>query len=94
MEGLEIALETNLQQIKLAVGRTNAILDLNSQEVFERHLSAIKALTTEANQCKRVVEECKIAAKMDLEGLNLWNTEVDAKTYAADASVIKTKDNP
>ena len=90
MEGLEIALETKLQQLKLEVGRTDAILKLMSEEAMERHLSAIKALTTEADQCKRAVES-KIAAKVDLEELNLWMTVVDTKIYAVDESVKKLR---
>ena len=81
------ALETKLEQLKLAVTRTDSIISLNNEVAMERHLNAIKALTMEADSLKRAVEEQKIAAKDDPEELNQWNSSVDTKIFAADESV-------
>ena len=56
-------LDTKLKQLKLAMNRTESIVAQRNLGAVEQHLSALKVLTTEANQCKRVVEESKIAAK-------------------------------
>ena len=80
------ALETKLEQLKLAVTRTDSIIALNNEVAMERHLNAIKALTMEADSIKRAVEEQKIAAKDDPEELNQWNSSVDTNIFAADES--------
>ena len=80
------ALETKLEQLKLAVTRTDSIIALSNEVAIERHLNAIKALTTEADSLKRAVEEQKIAAKDDPEELNQWNSSVDTNIFAADES--------
>ena len=64
------ALETKLEQLKLAVTRTDSIIALNNEVAMERHLNAIKALTMKADSLKRAVEEQKIAAKDGPEELN------------------------
>ena len=71
------ALETKLEQLKLAVMRTDSIIALNNEVVMERHLNAIKALTREDDSFKRAVEEQKFTAKDDPEELNQWNSSVD-----------------
>ena len=81
------ALETKLDQLKLAVTRTDSIIALNNEVAMERHLNAIKALTMEADSLKRAVKEQKIAAKDGPEELNQWNSSVDTKIFAADESV-------
>ena len=86
------ALETKLTQLKLAADRTESINALRNETAIERHLSALKALTVEADQCKRVVEETKIAAKESPEDLNQWITEVDGKILYADESVKSLKE--
>ena len=87
------ALETKLEQLKLAVTRTDSIIALNNEVAMERHLNAIKALTMEADSLKRAVEEQKIAAKDGPEELNQWNSSVDTKIFAADESVKILKHN-
>ena len=86
------ALETKLTQLKLAADRTESINALRNETAIERHLSALKALTVEADQCKRVVEETKIAAKESPEDLDQWITEVDGKILYADESVKSLKE--
>ena len=81
------ALTTKLEQLKLAVSRTESIIAQQNEVAIERHLSAIKTLSMEADNLKRAVEEKKLAAKEDLEEVNKWNDSVDTKIFAADESV-------
>ena len=74
------ALDTKLKQLKLTVDRTESIVEQRNEEAIERHLSALTVLTAEADQCKRVVEESKIAAK-NPEELNKWVFQVDTKIF-------------
>ena len=60
------ALTTKLEQLKLAVSRTESIIVQQNEVAIERHLSTIKTLFMEADNLKRAVEEQKIAAKEDL----------------------------
>ena len=57
------ALTTKLEQLKLAVSRTESIIAQQKEEAIERHLSAMKTLSMEAENLKRAVEEQKLAAK-------------------------------
>ena len=52
------ALETKLEQLKLAVTRTDSIIALNNEVAMERHPNAIKALTMEADLAKWVCIFC------------------------------------
>ena len=85
------ALDTKLKQLKLAVGRTESIVVQRNEGAIERHLTALKVLTTEADQCKRVVEESKISAEEDPEELNKWIFQVDTKIFEADERVKNLK---
>ena len=86
------ALTTKLEQLKLAVSRTESIIAQQNEVAIERHLSAIKTLSMEADNLKRAVEEQKLAAKVDLEEINKWNDNVDSKIFAADESVKMLKE--
>ena len=77
------ALDTKLKQLKLAVDRTESIVEQRNAGAIERHLSALKVLTSEADQCKRVVEESKIASEENPEELNKWVFQVDTKIFEA-----------
>jgi len=87
------ALITKLEQLKLAVSRTESIIAQQNEVAIERHLSAIKTLSMEADNLKRAVEEQKLAAKVDLEEINKWNDSVGSKIFAADESVKILKDS-
>ena len=80
------ALDTKLKQLKLAVDRTESIVEQRNEGAIERHLSALRVLTAEADQCKRVVEESKIAAEENPEELNKWVIQIDTKIFEADES--------
>ena len=87
------ALETKLEQLKLAVTRTDSIIALNNEVAIERHLNAIKALTMEVDSLKRAVEEQKIAAKDDPEDLNQWNSSASSQQMKAVRSLNTTSRN-
>ena len=87
------ALTTKLEQLKLAVSRTESIIAQQNEVAIERHLSAVKTLSMEADNLKRAVEEQKLAEKEDLEEVNKWNDSVDTKIFAADKSVKILKDS-
>lgn len=61
------ASNSKLEQLKLAVSSAESIIAQNNEVAIERHLSAIKALTIEADNLKRAVEEQQIGAKEDQE---------------------------
>ena len=83
------ALTTKLEQLKLAVSRTESIIAQQNEVAIERHLSAIKTLSMEADNLKRAVE----GVKEDLEEVNKWNGSVDTKIFAADESTKIPKDS-
>ena len=91
MEATQKALETKLARLQIAVDRTDSILESGYEEMVERHLSALKALASEADQHKRALEEFKMEAKEDIEGIQQWNLEVDAKIITADQAVKRLK---
>ena len=80
-------LTTKLEQLKLAVSRTESIIAQQNEVAIERHLSAIKTLSMEADNLKRAVKEQTLAAKEDLEEVNKWNDSVDSKIFAENESV-------
>ena len=69
MEATQKVLETKLAQLQIAVGRADSILESGYEEMVERHLSALKALASEADQHKLALEEFKIDIKEDIEGI-------------------------
>jgi len=69
MEATQIALETKLAQLQIAVGRTDSILESGGEEAVERHLSTLRALASEADQNKRALERVQIEAKEDIEAI-------------------------
>ena len=84
-------MDTKLVQLHMAIDRTNAILHSNSEEPIERHQSALKALIIDTDHWKRALEEQKIASKQDIDSINKWNAEDDAKISEADQSVKHLK---
>lgn len=92
MKATQKALQTKVAQLQVAAGRTDPNLESGyDEEIVERHFSAIKALTSEADQHKRALEEFKIEAKEDIEGIQQWNSEVDAKIIKADRAFKRLK---
>ena len=51
----------------------------------------MKALASETDHHKRALEEFKLDAMEDIEGIQKWNLEVDAKIITADQAVKRLK---
>ncbi|XP_028415553.1 uncharacterized protein LOC114538695 [Dendronephthya gigantea] len=85
----EEKLETKLTQLKIAVGRTQAILDSGKRVAIRRHLDALQTIAKETNNCKRAVEAEKIANKEDLTKIDEWNSEIDDKFELADEATAQ-----
>ena len=79
--------KTKLEQLKLAVRRTESIIAQQNKVAIERHLSAIKTLSMKADNLKQAVKEQTLATKEDLEEANKWNDSMDTKIFTADESV-------
>ena len=54
---------------------------------LSRHQKALRTVVTEADNWRRAVEERRIAAKQDVEEINVWSTEVDGRFGEADSEV-------
>jgi hypothetical protein len=91
MELAESKLKVKLTQLELSVKKTASILEKGKEEAIERHLSALKVITSEVDQCKRTVEQLKLADKTDLEGNAEFEASVDEKIEAADGEVTRIK---
>ena len=83
----EKKLKTKLKQLDIAAHRTKQVLDSGKKESIKRHLDALRETVRETNEFKRVVEAAKISNSEDVEEINEWNGEVDAKLEKADAEV-------
>ncbi|CAB4007131.1 Hypothetical predicted protein, partial [Paramuricea clavata] len=86
-----IEAKNKLTQLELSVKKTANILEKGKEEAIERHLSAFKVITSEVDQCKRTVEELKLADKTDLEAIAEFEASVDEKIEAADDEVMRIK---
>ena len=92
MKATQKALQTKIAELQVAAGRTDSNLESGyDEEIVERYFSAIKALASEADQHKRALEEFKIEAKEDIEEIQQWNSEVDAKIIKADRAFKRLK---
>lgn len=84
-------LDTKLKQLKLAMNRTESIVAQRNLGAVEQHLSALKVLTTEANQCKRVVKKIKHCCQRKPQRAKKRIFQVDTKIFEADESVKNLK---
>lgn len=84
-------LEVKLIQLQLAVTKTGRILDKSNKEAIERHLTTLKAISSEVEQHKRAVEAVKIGEKAELDEIAKWSSSVDEELDSADAKVAQIK---
>lgn len=80
-------LETKLKQLQLGVLRTKNILDSGKRESIKRHLDALRETVRESNELKRAAEAAKIEQDENVEKINDWNHEIDAKIESADVEI-------
>ena len=83
MEATEANLDIKFTQLKMAIGKTNTIIEAGKTEAIERHLSTLRSLTTEINRMRLEVEATKIGAKEELADIEEWNTAFDAQLEEA-----------
>ena len=87
-----IDLETKLTQLGIGLKRTSTILDAGKSESIKRHLETLQTIAKETDQCKRTVEEKKIAKNEDISKINEWNDEIDGKLEEADNEVKRLQE--
>lgn len=91
MEASKGKLDIKLTQLKLAVEKTASVLEKANQEAIERHLKALKVITSDVDEQKRAVEEIQIAEKIEVEEITQWSASVEEKVEAADIEVARIK---
>ena len=87
-----IDLETKLTQLGIGLKRTSTILDAGKSESIKRHLETLQTIVKETDQCKRTVEEKKIAKNEDISKINEWNDQIDGKLEEADNEVKRLQE--
>lgn len=89
MEATEKALDIKLTQLKMTIGKTNAVIEAGKAESIERQLSTLRSITAEINRMRLEVEAKKIEAKEEMTEIETWNAEIDAQLEKADLEVEK-----
>jgi len=89
MEATEKALDIKLTQLKMTIGKTNAVIEAGKGESIERQLSTLRSITAEINRMRLEVEAKKIEAKEEMTEIETWNAEIDAQLEKADLEVEK-----
>ena len=84
MEVTEENLGIKLTQLKMALGKTNAVLEAGKTETTERQLTNLKSITAEIDRMRLVVEAKKLAAKDDISDIETWNALLDTQLEEAD----------
>ena len=67
-------------------------MDAGKSESIKRHLETLQTIAKETDQCKRTVEEKKIAKNEDISKINEWNDEIDGKLEEADNEVKRLQE--
>ena len=88
----EMELETKLTQLKLAVQRSDKILEPGKRQTIRCHLETQQSVNRSSNQFKRLVEEHKIASKMSMVEIASWNDEIESKFEEADLQIARFDD--
>ena len=92
MNPKEMELETKLTQLNLAVQRSEKILATGKRETIKRHLETLQSVNSSSNQCKRLVEEQKIASKTNMDDIANWNDNIESKFEEADFQIARFSD--
>ena len=83
----ETTFETKLTLLRMTMNRTDAILQTGQLDAIERHQKALRTAVTETYYWRRPVEEQRIAAKPDVEEINVWSTDVEVRFSEADSEL-------
>ena len=84
METAEANIEFKVTQLEMTMMKTKAVLAKGKHEPIERHLSALKHLSSEVS-----VEAAKLAVKADITALKECNDRLATKLEKADSDVEK-----
>ena len=84
-------MEIKVTQLKMAMMKTNAVLEKGKHEAIERHLSTLKHLSSGVNRMRLDVEAAKLAAKEEITALEEWNDRIDAKLEKANSDVKRVR---
>ena len=84
---IEKELEAKLVQLSLTLKRTEKVLASGKRETIKRHVEALQSVNSSTNQCKRLVEEQKIASKVNIDLISDWNDDLESRFEDADAQI-------
>ena len=88
----ERELEMKLVQLKLVTERSEKILATGKCETIKCHIETLQAVNSVSNECKREVEEQKIARKSSMDEISNWNDNVESIFEAADSQISRLSD--
>ena len=81
------ALATKLKQLLITCGRTDVVLQSNKDITIQRHLEALKVLSSDVEISRRAVEAVKIANGEEDDEIDQWNTQIETELAKADDDV-------
>ena len=84
-------LEIKLTQLQMTLEKTNAVISSSNSEAIERHYQTLKTITADVSRLRLGVEAKKIEAKEQMEKIQTWNADIDAKLEGADLEVGKVR---
>ena len=84
MEAPESRLKTKLLQLRMAVSRTEKILQTESSNPIARQQTALEKITTEIELLKGEVEAKKIAEEEQPEEIEKWLDGINEQLASAD----------
>ena len=85
----EAELETKLVQLKLVTERSEKILATGKRETIKRHVETLQSVNSATNECKRIVEEQKIARKTSMDDISDWNDKLELVFGATDLQIAR-----
>jgi len=85
----EAELDTKLVQLKLVTERSERILATGKRETIKRHVETLQSVNSASNECKRIVEEEKIARKTSMADISNWNDELELVFEATDLQIAR-----
>ena len=80
-------LEIKLTQLQMTVKKTNSVISRSNSEAIERHYQTLKTITADVSRLRLGVEAKKIEANEQMEKIQTWNADIDAKLEGADLEV-------
>ena len=86
-------LDMKLTQLQFARESNKETIQSNRCDKIERQINALKELSGEADQLKRILEGMKIAAKESTQELKKWNDDIEKKKITvAEDDILRFKE--